>query len=122
MYNHENQYRCTIIRGKAKKQIDDFLPAYAKVIDDICPCDKQTFITKFNTAFKNYLPPDKQVIKTLNNHRTEIAGSLFGMYYIDADSTVYISEKLKNFYLTMINLLFLKNFVINYSFPMECKN
>lgn len=117
MYNHENQYRCTIIRGKAKKQIDDFLPAYAKVIDDICPCDKQTFITKFNTAFKNYLPPDKQVIKTLNNHRTEIAGSLFGMYYIDADSTVYISEKTQKFLSDNDQPAFFKELCYKLQFP-----
>ena len=38
MYDHKKQYRCTIIRGKSKKEMDDLLPAYALVIDEICPC------------------------------------------------------------------------------------
>ena len=38
MYNHSNQYRCTIIRGKSQSEIDNMLPAYANVLDDICPC------------------------------------------------------------------------------------
>lgn len=29
MYDHTRQYRCTIIRGKSQKEMDDFLPAYA---------------------------------------------------------------------------------------------
>ena len=31
MYDHCKQYRCTIIRGKSQKEMDDLLPAYAKV-------------------------------------------------------------------------------------------
>lgn len=43
MYNRLNQYRCIIIRGKSQKEIDDLLPAYAKVIDDITPCEEGVF-------------------------------------------------------------------------------
>jgi hypothetical protein len=117
MYNHENQYRCTIIRGKAKKKIDDFLPAYAKVIDEICPCDKNTFITKFNLAFQKYLPPDKRDEKTLNNHRTEISGSLFGMYYCDENGTVYESERTQKFLADNDQPAFFKDICYKLQFP-----
>ena len=52
MYDPSKQYRCTIIRGKSQKEMDDLLPAYAKVIDEICPCSHQDFETLFNEAFK----------------------------------------------------------------------
>ena len=96
MYQHDHQYRCTIIRGKSQKEIDDLLPAYALIISDICPCSKDTFDIQFNEKLKKYLPADKQMDKTLNNHRTEIAGKLFGMYYAssqDDDAIVYPSER-----------------------------
>lgn len=40
MYDVNKQYRCDIIRGKAQSQLEDMLPAYAKVISDICPIEK----------------------------------------------------------------------------------
>lgn len=46
MYNRLNQYRCIIIRGKSQKEIDDLLPAYAKVIEDITPCEEEKFLSK----------------------------------------------------------------------------
>lgn len=93
MYDHTKQYRCTIIRGKSKKEMDDLLPAYALVIDEICPCPEDEFTQKFNDAFQGYLPESERKEKTLNNHRTEISGKLFGMYYRSEDGVVYESER-----------------------------
>lgn len=64
MYDPSKQYRCTIIRGKSQKEMDDLLPAYAKVIDEICPCSHQDFETLFNEAFKRYLPESERIKKT----------------------------------------------------------
>lgn len=80
MYNPKNQYRCSIIRGKSQKDIEDFLPAYAQIISEICPCEESVFISEFNTRLSGLIPPNSPA-KTFNNHRTEIAGTLFGMYY-----------------------------------------
>ena len=71
MYNRLNQYRCIIIRGKSQKEIDDLLPAYAKVIEDITPCEEEKFCQKFNELLAPYLSADKRIKKTLDNHRTE---------------------------------------------------
>ena len=60
MYDHSKQYRCTIIRGKSQKEMDDFLPAYAKVINEICPCDAEDFEQLFNNAFMRYLPEESR--------------------------------------------------------------
>ena len=117
MYNHENQYRCTIIRGKAKREIDNFLPAYAKVINEICPCEKTIFAEKFNSAFSNYLPPEFRNDKTLNNHRTEIAGSLFGMYYCGEDGLVYESERTQKFLEDNDQPAFFKDVCYKLQFP-----
>lgn len=92
MYNHENQYRCTIIRGKAQSEIDNMLPAYAQIISDITPCTKEEFEKNFNSSILQYIPATSTK-KTLDNHRTEIAGTLFGMYYVG-----YRTENCNEFY------------------------
>lgn len=120
MYNHENQYRCTIIRGKSQKEIDDLLPAYATTIVDICPCDKITFEKEFNTHFAKYLPNDKRVKKTLDNHRTEIAGKLFGMYYATSqnnDAFIYPSERTLKFLDDNDQPAFFKDVCFKMQFP-----
>lgn len=93
MYDHTKQYRCTIIRGKSKKEMDDLLPAYAMVLDEICPCHMEEFDTLFNNAFQRFLPESDRIEKTLDNHRTEISGKLFGMYYKSEDGMVYESQR-----------------------------
>jgi len=93
MYDHSKQFRCTIIRGKSQSEMDDLLPAYAKVISEICPCQTTDFPEKFNDEFQRFLPESKRVKKTLDNHRTEISGKLFGMYYKANDGNVYASQR-----------------------------
>lgn len=93
MYDHSKQYRCAIIRGKSKKEMDDLLPVYAKIINEICPCRTKEFDARFNSAFQCFLPESKRTKKTLKNHRTEISGKLFGMYYRSDDGMVYESQR-----------------------------
>jgi hypothetical protein len=88
-YNPEIQYRCTIIRWKAKKDLDNLLPRYATILSEICPCSIEEFWNLFNQKLWEYIEWNK---KTLDNHRTEIAWKLFWMYYEDWD-IVNISER-----------------------------
>lgn len=115
MYNHENHYRCTIIRGKSQKDIDDLLPAYAKIIEEICPCEPSTFIEQFNLKLLKYMP--KALKKTLDNHRTEIAGKLFGMYYHADDGFVYTSERTIKFLEDNDQPAFFKDVCFKMQFP-----
>lgn len=117
MYDHTKQYRCTIIRGKSQKEMDDLLPAYAKVIDEICPCDADDFETLFNNAFKGYLPASARIKKTLDNHRTEISGKLFGMYFFAEDNRVYESDRTKKFLEDNDQPAFFKDICYKMQFP-----
>lgn len=108
------QFRCTIIRGKAKKSLDDLLPRYAKIINDICPCSKENFIELFNKSFRT---SEDDVEKTLNNHRTEIAGKLFGMYYFDNNKMVYTSERTLKFLKDEDQPSFFKDICSKFQFP-----
>ena len=90
-YNPDSQYRCTIIRGKAQNEIDDLLPSYAKAITDACPCNRETFIAFFDKAIAKFLSSPTK--KTIANHRTEIAGKLFGMYWEDGDGIIHASNR-----------------------------
>lgn len=117
MYDHTKQYRCTIIRGKSQKEMDDFLPVYAKVIDEICPCSESEFENLFNNAFVRFLPESERIKKTMDNHRTEIAGKLFGMYYRADDGMVYESERTQKFLEDNDQPAFFKDICYKMQFP-----
>ena len=116
MYDHTKQYRCTIIRGKAQKEMDDLLPAYANVLSEICPCNSVDFQRLFDTAFIRYLPSGTTQ-KTLDNHRTEISGKLFGMYYTADDGIVYQSERTLKFLADSDTPAFFKDICYKMQFP-----
>lgn len=113
-YNHANQYRCTIIRGKAKNSLDDLLPAYAQIIDGITPIDAGSFAGAFDKALSQVMPEAEK--KTLDNHRTEIAGKLFGMYFTN-ENTVYASERTKKFIADNDQPAFFKDMCYRFQFP-----
>lgn len=115
IFNPDKQYRCTIIRGKAQNEIDDLLPAYAKIITDICPCEKSTFIELFDKAIVKYLYSPTQ--KTIANHRTEVAGKLFGMWWEDEKGLVYASERTERLLENRDNPEFFKDVVSKIQFP-----
>ncbi|MDR0920530.1 MAG: DUF3883 domain-containing protein [Oscillospiraceae bacterium] len=116
MYDHTNQYRCDIIRGKSQSDMDDLLPAYAKIIDEICPCSSDIFKSSFNTKIKEFLTGTPKE-KTLNNHRTEIAGKLFGMYYSESDGLIYASDRTKKFIADSDTPAFFKDICYKMQFP-----
>lgn len=117
MYDPKRQYRCTIIRGKSQKEMDDLLPAYAKVIDEICPCRHEDFEQMFNNAFQRYLPESDRTKKTLDNHRTEISGKLFGMYFYADDGMVYESERTQKYLEDNDQPAFFKDICYKMQFP-----
>lgn len=117
MYDHTRQYRCEIIRGKSQSEMDDLLPAYAKVIDEICPCPHEDFETLFNNAFARFLPESNRIKKTFDNHRTEISGKLFGMYYFCEDGMVYESERTQKFLADNDQPAFFKDMCYKLQFP-----
>ena len=99
--------------------MDDLLPAYAKTIADLCPCLKSDFEINFNKQFAAYIPKNATK-KTLDNHRTEIAGKLFGMYLIlpyDAGLFVYPSERTLKFLEDNDQPAFFKDICYKMQFP-----
>ena len=116
MYNPLNQYRCKIIRGKSQRDIDDLLPAYAKVIDEITPCEASIFSAKFEEHFSPYLSESQRIKKTFDNHRTEIAGKMFGMYY-QKDGVIYASDRTKKFLTDNDQPAFFKDLCYKMQFP-----
>ncbi|MEG9546062.1 DUF3883 domain-containing protein [Mannheimia sp. HC-2023] len=122
MFNPDIQYRCTIIRGKALKELDDLLPAYANIITEICPCQKDEFDKNFNqklssviykTDFHNL---NKAHRKTIRNHITEVAGKLFGLYF-EKDYVVYESQSNMKLIEDNDQPAFFKNLCLNFQFP-----
>ena len=114
-FNPERQYRCTIIRGKAKSDMDDLLPAYAHILESICPCEADKFPTLFNQAMQRLLPA--ATAKTLNNHRTEMAGKLFGMYYTENDNVIQVSPRTQKLLRDSDQPAFFKDICYKLQFP-----
>jgi hypothetical protein len=115
VYDHNKQYRCHIVRGKALSDLDNLLPAYANILAEICPCSKHEFTKNFNTRLSEFLSIYKE--KTLNNHRTEIAGKLFGMYFENAQEEILISDRTLKLLEDSDQPAFFKDLCAKYQFP-----
>lgn len=123
MYDHKKQLKCAIIRARAISDVDNLLPKYASVIDNLCPCTKEEFEKGFNDAFREYAiskarnkSNESAIKKTLDNHRTEVSGSLFGMHY-EVDGIVYSSERNKKFLEDNDQPAFFKDWLLKMQFP-----
>ena len=122
MFNRDMQYRCDIIRGKAQKELDNLLPAYSAIVAELCPTEKEYFYAEFENRlsqffygndFKNLSNASK---KTVRNHMTEIAGKLFGLYYIN-NGNIYESESSIKLRGDSDQPAFFKNLCLNFQFP-----
>jgi hypothetical protein len=122
MFNPDIQYRCTIIRGKAQKELDNLLPAYAHIVADICPSEKDIFDDNFNDRLSNiiykcdFVDLDDNNQKTIRNHITEVAGKLFGLFYFK-DGYIHESESTKKLLEDNDQPAFFKNLCLNFQFP-----
>ncbi len=132
-YKPENQFRCTIVRGRSQNMMEDMLPIYAEIIHQLCPCTKESFVdgarkrlskVLFKIDAFEELPSGNQ--KTVNNHLTETAGTLLCLYYYqkDADSGieyVYETDSCKFILEKGDNPAFFKNLCLNMQFPNAAK-
>ena len=114
-YDPEKQYRCTIIRGRSKNEMDDLLPIYASIIQDVCPCEKNVFVKDFNAKLSRFISSPTK--KTLDNHRTEITGKLFGMWYLDDLDIVRSSKRTDSLIKNRDQPSFFKEISWNFQFP-----
>ena len=87
--------------------MEDLLPLYANMVHKYCPCTEESFkaschktLSKalFGTTSYETLSDSNQ--KTVQNHLTEIAGTLLGLYYPAYDDAteqdlIYESESCK---------------------------
>lgn len=93
------------------------------VIDEICPCNKEEFESRFNASLTSILKlkakeSDSAALKkTLDNHRTEIAGKLFGMYYLSRDDVYYASERTNKYLADNDQPAFFKDMCFKLQFP-----
>lgn len=132
-YTPENQYRCTIIRGKSQTDMEDLLSLYANMVHKFCPCEESVFKSSchrtlskalFRTTAFDTLSGSNQ--KTVHNHLTEIAGTLLGLYYPQYDEdtkSTFIYESESCNYLIEHNdyPTFFKNLCLNFQFPNAAK-
>ena len=114
-FDPEKQYRCTIIRGKAQTDVEDLLPAYAKIITEICPCEKSVFDESFDEQIAGYL--SSPTAKTKANHRTEITGKLLGMWWTDEQGLIRASGRTKKLLENRDHPQFFKDVISRLQFP-----
>jgi len=116
MFNPENQRRTTIIRGRNQAELDFFLPKYVEIISEICPMSESDFRKSFNTKLKDSIPISLND-KALSNHRTEIAGKLFGLWLKKDNDMIYLSAKGKRYIIDADNPAFFKDICYKFQFP-----
>lgn len=132
MYTPENQYRCTIIRGKSQTEMEDYLPLYANMVHKFCPCKEDVFKESCNNTLakafyqiSSFELLSRSQKKTIRNHLTEVAGILMGLYYptYDENGNTYINESDTCRYLVEHNdyPTFFKNLCLNFQFPNGAK-
>lgn len=92
-FSPDKQYRCTIIRGKSISRMDDYLPVYAQILNEVCPIPAKDFDKVFDENLSHIIKDDD---KTIKNHRTENVDKLLGMYF-ENEGIIYISERTKEF-------------------------
>ena len=114
MYNHKKRYRCTIIRGKAQSEIEDLIPIYSDIIISCEGLDKHSFKESFNHRLSSFVPSPTE--KTLDNHRTEIASKLYGMYFFHNNCLVP-SNRTRRVYEDKDLPAFFKSIVSTFQFP-----
>ena len=115
IFDPDIQYRAAIMRGKSLTQMDDLLPLYANIINDVCPISIEEFRTSFNLALSKKLHSETE--KALNNHRTEIAGKLFGMYWVDEQNIVNAAPRTLKLIEDGDQPAFFKDFCCKIQFP-----
>jgi len=112
-YNPDLQYRCTIIRGKSISRMDDYLPIYAEILNEICPIPSTRFNETFDLKLSHYIKDDK---KTIKNHRTENVDKLLGMFF-ERDGIIYISERTNKFLVDNDQPAFFKSVCFKFQQP-----
>lgn len=123
-YTPENQYRCTIIRGKSQSEVEDLLPFYAQTVHKNCPCTKVEFDFRCNKQLSKFFFGNEDFDgltdanqKTIRNHITEIMGKLLGLYYTTLEDMVYESESCSFLFSKNDFPAFFKNICLNFQFP-----
>lgn len=114
VYDPESQYRCAIIRTRGRKEVDDLLFFFAKIIDDLCPLSKKDFESQFDKNLSKYRLDLKP--KARQNYRTEVVGKLFGMYF-ENDGLVLCSEHTKKLLRDSDQPAFFKDICWKMQFP-----
>lgn len=129
MYSPENQYRCTIIRGKNQTEMEDLLPLYVNIVHKYCPCSEETFRNSVYSDLscalfhvRDYNSLSGNNLKTVKNHYTEIMGTLLNLFYPtfdeDANETIIHESESCRFLIDHSNFpIFFKNLCINFQFP-----
>jgi len=114
-YNHTRQYRFQIIRGKAIKDLDNLLPLYINILNEITPVDNKNFKIEFDDRLKKHLSDHSE--KALDNHRTETAGKLFGLYYEDEEGVIRFAERARKLLEDSDQPAFFKDLCAKSQFP-----
>ena len=97
-YNPEQfDRRAFIVRGRGQEERDVFLPLIAAQIEEMTPCDSDSFRKGLSDylciilGFENYSSLTTANKKTIDNWFTETIGKILGLYYYSRGQA-YISE------------------------------
>lgn len=101
--------RCAfIVRGRGQQQTDQLLPEFCRIIKQFTPNKEPEFNELACKALQALILGGVSE-KTADNYRTEILGKLLGLYYVDKDRNVLMSDRAKRLHKTQDHIQFFKD-------------
>lgn len=114
MYDVQIQNRYAFIRGKAKTELDTMLLPLANFCGKYDGAEVADFRIDFNNYMRELMPRLRQ--KAVDNWRTEILRSLFGLIGQN-DNHYYVTDRCLRLQASQDQTLFFKEITYNFQFP-----
>lgn len=104
-----NYERCAfIVRGRGQQQTDQLLPEFCRIVKQFTPNKEPAFNESALLSLQAIILGGVSK-KTADNYRTEILGKLLGLYYVDKDRNVLMSDRAKRLHKTQDHIQFFKD-------------
>jgi len=112
-----NYERCAfIVRGRGQQQTDQLLPEFCRIVKQFTPNKEAAFNESALQALQAIILGGVTK-KTADNYRTEILGKLLGLYYVDCERNVLMSDRAKRLNKTQDHIQFFKDLCCRLQVP-----
>lgn len=110
-------FKIHFCRPRYKNNVEDILIYMASEITRIGDCEEKEFKEKLDSAIRRFPGNANANDKTMQNWRTEVCHSLFGLYYSDANKQVHVGLRAMELAENEDLVSFFKKFLFYFQLP-----